>query len=258
MPAAPADTRCPQCPAVRARAERRRSRLAPSPPTPAPLIVPPACRPSRGASGPGPRAGASSRSATGCASLYGRPSAPPHRQPLDELILTVLSQSTNDRNRDVAFLRLRQRFPSWSAVRDAPNDEVEAAIRPGGISRVKSLRIQDILRALDDPPSLDHLADLTHRTGPRRADRACPASAARPPPACCCSRSGCRTSRSTRTSRASARGSACSAPARRSRSCTTTCSRSRRAGRSWSSTSTCSATAAGRATPSARSARSAR
>jgi endonuclease III len=93
--------------------------------------------------------------------VYGRPAAPPHRQPLEELILTVLSQSTNDRNRDVAYLRLRQRFPSWSAVRDAPNDEIEAAIRPGGISKVKSLRIQDILRALDDPPSLDHLADLS-------------------------------------------------------------------------------------------------
>jgi endonuclease III len=93
--------------------------------------------------------------------LYGRPAAPPHRRPLDELILTVLSQSTNDRNRDVAFLRLRARFPSWSAVRDAPNDEIEAAIRPGGISKVKSLRIQDILRALDDPPSLDHLAGMS-------------------------------------------------------------------------------------------------
>ena len=93
--------------------------------------------------------------------VYGRPVAPPHHQPLEELILTVLSQATNDRNRDVAFLRLRTRFPSWSAVRDAPNDEVEAAIRPGGISRIKSQRIQDILRALDDPPSLDHLADRT-------------------------------------------------------------------------------------------------
>jgi endonuclease-3 len=92
--------------------------------------------------------------------VYGRPSAPPHRQPLDELILTVLSQSTNDRNRDVAFLRLRARFPSWSAVRDAPVEEIEEAIRPGGISKVKSQRIQDILRALDDPPSLDRLADM--------------------------------------------------------------------------------------------------
>jgi endonuclease-3 len=93
--------------------------------------------------------------------VYGRPAAPPHRQPLDELILTVLSQSTNDRNRDVAFLRLRARFGGdWTAVREAPVEEVEAAIRPGGISKVKSERIQAILRTLDDPPSLDHLADM--------------------------------------------------------------------------------------------------
>src|SRR3954469_19749939 len=81
--------------------------------------------------------------------LYGRPCAPPHGHGLNELILTVLSQSTNDRNRDVAFLALRERFPDWAAVRDAPNEEVELAIRPGGISNVKSARIQDILRAVD-------------------------------------------------------------------------------------------------------------
>jgi endonuclease-3 len=92
--------------------------------------------------------------------VYGRPLAPPHRRPLDELVLTVLSQSTSDRNRDVAFLRLRKRFPDWAAARDAPLDEVEAAIRPGGLSNVKSARIQEILRALDDPPSLDHLGGM--------------------------------------------------------------------------------------------------
>jgi endonuclease-3 len=93
--------------------------------------------------------------------VYGIPAAPPHGQGLDELILTVLSQSTNDRNRDVAYLRLRQRFPAWEAVRDAPNEEVEAAIRPGGISKVKSVRIQAMLRELPDPPSLDHLEHMT-------------------------------------------------------------------------------------------------
>jgi endonuclease-3 len=92
--------------------------------------------------------------------VYGTPAAPPHRRPLDELVLTVLSQSTNDRNRDVAFLRLRARFGSWEAVREAPNDEVEAAIRPGGISRVKSRRIQDILAAIGEPLELDHLAGM--------------------------------------------------------------------------------------------------
>ena len=48
---------------------------------------------------------------------YGRPLLRPHRRPVDELILTVLSQNTNDRNRDVAFGRLRERLPSWEAVR---------------------------------------------------------------------------------------------------------------------------------------------
>jgi endonuclease III len=75
----------------------------------------------------------------------------PHRAPVDELVLTVLSQNTNDRNRDVAYHRLRERFPDgWPEVRDAPVEDVEAAIRPGGLAVTKAGRIQDILRALAD------------------------------------------------------------------------------------------------------------
>jgi endonuclease III len=95
--------------------------------------------------------------------VYGRPLAPPHGRGLEELVLTVLSQSTNDRNRDVAFVRLRARFPSWEAVRDAPVAEVEAAIQPGGLHRQKAVRIQDILRALGGRgsiPDLGFLAEL--------------------------------------------------------------------------------------------------
>src|ERR1700728_4647931 len=84
--------------------------------------------------------------------VYGIPLMRPHEQPIAELILTVLSQSTNDRNRDVAFLRLRTRFPAWEAVRDAPVAEIEEAIRPGGISKVRSVRIQAILRAMPERP----------------------------------------------------------------------------------------------------------
>ena len=113
---------------------------------------------------------------------YGVPSLPPHHAPLDELVLTVLSQSTNDRNRDVAYLRLRDRFGAWEAVRDAPVEEVEEAIRPGGISKVKSVRIQAILEAVGDPLSLDHLehlpveearAELTALPGVGRKTAAC-------------------------------------------------------------------------------------
>jgi endonuclease-3 len=104
--------------------------------------------------------------------LYGIPRMAPHGRPLDELVLTVLSQSTNDRNRDVAFLRLRERFAEparpidYAAVLSAPVAEVEQAIRPGGISKVKSARIQAILAAIcdsapdvGDPLSLDWMRD---------------------------------------------------------------------------------------------------
>ncbi len=95
--------------------------------------------------------------------VYGIPGAQPHGHAISELILTVLSQSTNDRNRDVAFLRLRDWFPTWEEVRDAPVDEVEEAIRPGGISKVKSARIKSILAAIAPagPLSLELLAPMT-------------------------------------------------------------------------------------------------
>ena len=92
--------------------------------------------------------------------LYGRPLAPPHGHGIEELILTVLSQSTNDRNRDVAFVRLRARFAGWEQVRDVPTAEVEEAIQPGGLHRQKAIRIQQILRALPDPPDLAFLGEL--------------------------------------------------------------------------------------------------
>ncbi|HTD08064.1 MAG TPA: DNA lyase [Solirubrobacteraceae bacterium] len=92
--------------------------------------------------------------------VYGIPLMRPHGDPIAELILTVLSQSTNDRNRDVAYLRLRERWDSWGQVRDAPLAEVEEAIRPGGISKVKSARIQAILRAISDAPGPPRPAGL--------------------------------------------------------------------------------------------------
>jgi endonuclease-3 len=98
--------------------------------------------------------------------VYGIPRAAPHGHPIAELILTVLSQSTNDRNRDVAYLALRERFPIWEDVRDAPVDELEETIRPGGISRVKSARIKSNLQAISESSpeqtlSLDWLPELT-------------------------------------------------------------------------------------------------
>jgi endonuclease III len=87
---------------------------------------------------------------------YGRPRNDAHRAPLDELILTILSQNTNDRNRDVAYTQLRSRFERWEDIAAAPLGKVEEAIRPGGISKVKSARIQQILHSIEsETGSLD-------------------------------------------------------------------------------------------------------
>ena len=87
--------------------------------------------------------------------LYGRPINDPHGHPIAELVRTVLSQNTNDTNRDVAYDRLRERLPTWEEVRDAPVEDVIEAIRPGGLANTKGPRIQQILRELGDHPDLD-------------------------------------------------------------------------------------------------------
>src|SRR5690242_6227638 len=92
--------------------------------------------------------------------LYGRPVNEPHGHPIAELVRTILSQNTSDTNRDVAYGRLRERFPTWEEVRDAPVGEIEEAIKPGGLSAIKAPRIQAVLRLIGDPePDLDWLAD---------------------------------------------------------------------------------------------------
>jgi endonuclease-3 len=96
--------------------------------------------------------------------VYGIPQMRPHGHPIAELVLTVLSQSTNDRNRDVAYLRLRARFPSWEEVMEAPVAQIEEAIRPGGISKIKSARIKAILTAIAErEPPIG--ADAVQRNG---------------------------------------------------------------------------------------------
>lgn len=69
---------------------------------------------------------------------------------LDELVSTILSQNTNDVNRDRAFEALRARFPTWEAVRDAPAASVIDSIRPAGLANQKGPRLQAVLRAITD------------------------------------------------------------------------------------------------------------
>jgi endonuclease-3 len=82
--------------------------------------------------------------------VYGAPPPPRRLPPLDELILTVLSQHTNDTNRDRAYADLRSRFPTWDEVADAPLPVIARAIHRGGLGPTKAIRIRGILRALRD------------------------------------------------------------------------------------------------------------
>ncbi|MGH2581822.1 MAG: endonuclease III domain-containing protein [Anaerolineales bacterium] len=80
--------------------------------------------------------------------FYGYPTWRNPLPPLDELVSTILSQNTNDTNRDVAFYALKDRFPTWEAVRDAPVGKVKAAIRTAGLANQKAPRIQAALRSI--------------------------------------------------------------------------------------------------------------
>jgi endonuclease-3 len=90
---------------------------------------------------------------------------PPRRSdPLEELILTVLSQHTSDVNAERAFEGLRGAFPSWEDVVAAPTREVAEAIRSGGLADTKAPRLQAILREVEERRGaydLSHLAGLS-------------------------------------------------------------------------------------------------
>jgi endonuclease-3 len=88
------------------------------------------------------------------------------RNPLpavDELVSTILSQNTNDINRDRAFEALRAKFPTWESVRDAKTEDVITAIKPAGLANQKGPRIQQVLLAITEERgslNLDFLAGL--------------------------------------------------------------------------------------------------
>jgi endonuclease-3 len=96
--------------------------------------------------------------------FYGEPIWRNPLPPIDELVSTILSQNTNDINRDRGFNALRAKFGTWEEVRDAPPQEVIDAIRPAGLANQKGPRIQQALRSITEERSsleLAFLADLS-------------------------------------------------------------------------------------------------
>jgi len=97
------------------------------------------------------------------ADTYGEPTWRPHLPPVDELILTILSQATSDVNSGRAFQSLKEAFPNWESVLDAPTEKVVNTIRSAGLANQKGPRIQAALRHIDQERgelTLDFLADL--------------------------------------------------------------------------------------------------
>lgn len=80
--------------------------------------------------------------------VYGEPVWRDPLPPIDELVSTILSQNTNDVNRDRAFHALRQRFPTWDEVRQAPEEEIIDAVRIAGLANQKGPRIKQVLNQI--------------------------------------------------------------------------------------------------------------
>jgi endonuclease-3 len=110
---------------------------------------------------------------TGLRSRFGIPHPPQKRDPIDELILTILSQNTNDRNRDRAFTALKARCPDMRQVLHLTGEELARIIEPAGLGPTKSRRIHDLLsrlygggrKGLPDLCSMDPDEGMRYLTG---------------------------------------------------------------------------------------------
>lgn len=96
---------------------------------------------------------------------YGIPEKVKCENPLDSLIKTILSQNTNDINRDRAFDSLKDEFPKWADVIKAPTKKLANAIRIGGLANIKAARIKSILHIIKEKTgalNLDYLKEMTN------------------------------------------------------------------------------------------------
>ena len=71
------------------------------------------------------------------------------REPVDVLIETILSQNTSDANSGKAFACLKASFDSWEVVASAPVERIAQAIKSGGLSQIKAVRIKQVLRQIE-------------------------------------------------------------------------------------------------------------
>jgi len=93
---------------------------------------------------------------------FGELVPPRASDPLDELILTILSQHTSDVNADRAYASLRATYPTWAVVVGAPEPALADTIRSGGLANTKAPRIQAVLREIHEREGAYDLSRLRH------------------------------------------------------------------------------------------------
>ena len=80
---------------------------------------------------------------------YGAPK-PRKTPPVDELIRTILSQNTSDKNSVPAFHALKKKFGSWERVLETPAVSIAAVIKHAGLAGIKSARIVGALKQIKE------------------------------------------------------------------------------------------------------------
>lgn len=101
---------------------------------------------------------------------YGRQTDKRTRDPLDELILTILGQNTSSPNAHAALESVKGRFRDWESLMTASIEEITPLIKAGGLNRVKALKIKRILKKIHKEHgklSLDFLRDLDFKSAIR-------------------------------------------------------------------------------------------
>jgi endonuclease-3 len=99
---------------------------------------------------------------------YGERPLKPRREPMHELISTMLSHRTTQANEARAFERMWKRYGSWEAIRDAPVDELTEAIEPSNFPEVKAPRVKEVLARIIEErgeASIEFLRDLSPEAG---------------------------------------------------------------------------------------------
>jgi endonuclease III len=92
----------------------------------------------------------------------------PRREPMHELISTMLSHRTTERNEALAYQRMWERFGSWEAIRDADVTELAEAIASSNFAEAKAPKIKEAVRRIiaeRGEPSLDFLRDMSAEQG---------------------------------------------------------------------------------------------